>query len=306
MSQGFAVHNARVLASFATILVVWGLNYPFIQAGLSYSPPVWLASLRALTGLLTSLAILLVLRTQGQIDLRQKIAAFLIGIPGIGFFFVGFWTIGETVLPAGEASVLIYTFPIWTLILSLPVLGDRPTPLKVGAALLGFAGVALVARVGTTSPTGDLVAITLLIVAGFAFALDNVLFKRLFKGDQLLRANVWQLAGGSAFLIAWASLAEPVSAIHWTLALAGAIFWIGVLGTATVFVLWFTLLSRYNAASLTAYTFLVVVVALVGSFFILGQTIDEMQLVGVLALIVSIYLTSSVEKHSTRPCAQES
>ena len=298
------MHNARVLASFATILVVWGLNYPFIQAGLSYSPPVWLASLRALTGLLTSLAILLVLRTQGQIDLRQKIAAFLIGIPGIGFFF-GFWTIGETVLPAGEASVLIYTFPIWTLILSLPVLGDRPTPLKVGAALLGFAGVALVARVGTTSPTGDLVAITLLIVACFAFVLDNVLFKRLFKDDQLLRANVWQLAGGSAFLIAWASLAEPVSAIHWTLALAGAIFWIGVLGTAIVFVLWFTLLSRYNAASLTAYTFLVVVVALVGSFFILGQTIDGVQLAGVLALIVSIYLTSRVEKHSTRLSARE-
>jgi len=48
------------------------------------------------------------------------------------------------------------------------------------------------------------------------------------------------------------------------------------------------------------------VVALVGSFFILGQTIDEMQLVGVLALIVSIYLTSSVEKHSTRLCARES
>ncbi len=42
------------------------------------------------------------------------------------------------------------------------------------------------------------------------------------------------------------------------------------------------------------------------SFFILGQTIDEMQLVGVLALIVSIYLTSSVEKHSTRLCARES
>jgi len=172
------VPNARVLASFATILVVWGLNYPFIQAGLSYSPPVWLAFLRASSGLLTSLALLLVLRTQGQIDLRQKVAAFLIGIPGTGFFF-GFWTIGETVLPAGGASVLIYTFPVWTLILSLPVLGDRPTPLKVGAALLGFAGVALVARVGTTSPTGDLVAITLLIVAGFAFALDSVLFKRL-------------------------------------------------------------------------------------------------------------------------------
>src|SRR5256712_8363077 len=273
--KGLALLMGLVLASCATMLVVWGLNRPFFQAGLSYPPPVWLASLRAMTGLLTVLAILLVLRTQGQIDLRQKIAAFLIVIPGIGFFF-GFWTIGETVLPAGEASVLIYTFPIWTLILSLPVLGDRRTPLKVGAALLGFAGVALVAQVGTTSPTGDLVAITLLIVAGFAFALDNVLFKRLFKGDQLLRANVWQLAGGSAFLIAWASLAEPVSAIHWTLALAGAIFWIGVLGTAIVFVLWFTLLSRYNAASLTPLTFLVVVVVLVGSFLFLGQTIAEM------------------------------
>ena len=79
-----------------------------------------------------------------------------------------------------------------------------------------------------------------------------------------------------------------------------------MLGTAIVFVLWFTLLSRYNAATLTAYTFLVVVVALVSSFFILGQTIDEVQLAGLLALIVSIYLTSRVEKHSTRLSALES
>src|SRR5207247_10405963 len=162
-----------------------------------------------------------------------------------------------------------------------------------------------VARVGTTSPTGDLVAITLLIVAGFAFALDSVLFKRLFKGDQLLRANVWQLAGGSAFLIAWASLAEPVSAIHWTLALAGAIFWIGVLGTAIVFVLWFTLLSRYNAASLTAYTFLGVVVALVGAFFILGQTVDGVQRAGVLGLIVSMDVPCRVGERSTGLSARE-
>src|SRR5207249_8317962 len=99
---------------------------------------------------------------------------------------------------------------------------------------------------------------------------------------------VWQLAGGSAFLTAWASLSEPVAAIHWTLALVGAIVWVGVLGTAIVFVLWFTLLSRYNASSLTAYTFLVVVVALVGSFFILGDRIAGVQLFGVLSLIVPI------------------
>ena len=283
--------NLKILSAFAAILFIWGLNYIFVETGAKYSPPIWLSFLRAFSGFVGALILLFAFRTKGNLTLREKLAAFLIGIPGTGIFF-SFWIIGEQTVPPGEASVLIYTFPIWTLFLSIPILGDRPSALKIGASLLGFAGVALVAGTGTAGFTGDLTAIVLLVVSGFSFAVDTVLFKRLFKGEQLLRANVWQLAGASVFLFIWALFSEPIQQIEWTWQLASSIIWIGVLGTAVVYVLWFTLLSRYNAASFTAYAFLVVLVALVASYFIFGERIDGLQLVGVVALVASIYLVS--------------
>jgi probable blue pigment (indigoidine) exporter len=281
----------KVIGGFAVILIVWGLNYIFVKTGLEYSTPVWLSFLRALSGFLGAVMLLITFKTKGSLNLREKIEAFLIGIPGSAIFFA-FWIIGEIKVPAGEASVLIYTFPIWTLILSIPILRDRPCTLKVGASLLGFGGVALVAGAGTISWNGNFEAILLLLVSGFSFAVDTVLFKKLFKGEQLLRANVWQLGGASAILLPWALLGEPGQQIIWSYQLVVSVLWIGVLGTSLVYFLWFTLLSRYNAASFTAYTFLVVLVALVASFFIFGEKIDALQLVGVGALVASIYLVN--------------
>jgi drug/metabolite transporter (DMT)-like permease len=283
--------DSKVLLAFAAILIIWGLNYIFVRTAVEYSPPIWLSFLRAVSGFLGALVLLMAFRTKGNLSSQEKVAAFLIGIPGTAIFFA-FWILGEQTVPPGEASVLIYTFPIWTLILSIPILKDRPSPLKVGASFLGFGGVALVAGTGTISWTSNFAAIALLLISGFSFAVDTVLFKRLYKGEQLLRANVWQLGGASVFLLIWALVSEPIQKINWTWQLAGSIVWIGVLGTAVVYVLWFTLLSRYNAASFSAYMFLVVLVALVASFFIFGEKIDALQLVGVVALVMSIYLVN--------------
>jgi drug/metabolite transporter (DMT)-like permease len=293
----------KVLLAFVAILIIWGLNYSFIKVGLAYSPPIWLSFFRASSGFLGAFTLLVAFRTRGYISFREKLVAFLIGIPGAGIVFA-FWFMGELTIPPGETSVLFYTFPIWTLFLSIPILGDRPSPLKAGASFLGFGGVALVAGAGTISWAGNLGAIVLVLLSGFLFAADTVLFKRLFKGEQLLRANVLQLGGASVFLLIWALVGEPYQEISWTWGLAGSVAWVGVLGTGVVFVLWFILLSRYNAASFTAYTFLVVLVALVASFFMFGEKIDVLQLVGVAALVASIYLVSKTSK-PTRGVVQE-
>jgi drug/metabolite transporter (DMT)-like permease len=299
-----SLKDLKVLSAFAAILIIWGLNYTFIKTGLLYSPPIWLSFFRASSGFLGALTLLVAFRTRGYLSFREKLVAFLIGIPGAGILFA-VWFIGQLTIPPGEASVLFYTFPIWTLFLSIPILGDRPSALKAGASFLGFGGVALVAGAGTISLAGNLGAILLVLLGGFLFAADTVLFKRLFKGEQLIRANVWQLGGASGFLLVLALVSEPYQGINWTWGLAGSVAWVGVLGTGVVFVLWFILLSRYNAASFTAYTFLVVLVALIASFFMFGEKIDGLQLVGVAALVASIYLVSRTGKQTKKGVIQE-
>jgi drug/metabolite transporter (DMT)-like permease len=286
----------RVVALFAFAITVWGLNYPFVKEGVSLSSPLWFAVLRVFSGLIVSVALLFAMKTKGKLTPRQTAAAFLLGIPGSALFF-GFWALAATQIPAGLVSVFIYTYPLWTLFLSIPILKDPPSTRRLGAAFLGFFGVALTSQLGFVSvPASELGAIAELVAAGLGFAIMNVYFKKLFKGEQLIRANVWQLAGAFVVLAVWAGVTTPVQGIQWNLDLLLVLIWVGAIGTAVVYVVFFTLMSKYSAASLTAYFFLVVVVALVSSYFISGETIDVLQAVGVGAIIVAIYLVGQSDR----------
>lgn len=281
---------------FAFAITVWGLNYSVVKVGVTLSPPLWFAFLRALTGLVFSLALLPIIRPGGGLTRSQKLAAFLLGIPGSAVFY-GLWNLGATQVAPGLASVFIYTYPLWALFLSIPILKDWPSLMKTGAAFLGFFGVALTSQIGITSvPTAQLGAVAELIAAGFGFALMNVCFKRLFNPDQLIRANVWQLTGSLVVLAPWAFITSSPTNTVFGLNLLLVLIWVGGIGTAMVYVAFFTLMAKYSVSSLTAYFFLVVVVALLSSYFISGETIDTLEAAGVAAIILAIYLVGRSDR----------
>lgn len=272
------------------------MNYSVVKMGVGLLPPLWFALLRSVTGLLFSLALLWVIRPRSSLTRRQRLQAILLGIPGSALFY-GFWNLGATQIAPGLASVFIYTYPLWTLFLSIPILNDWPGGKKTGAAFLGFFGVALTAQIGFISVSaGQIGAVLELIVAGFGFAFMNTCFKKLFGKDQLLRANVWQLAGSLIVLAPWAFITTPSPKIDFGPDLLFVLIWVGGIGTAFVYVAFFTLMSRYSVSSLTAYFFLVVVVALVSAYLISAETIDALQAAGVVAIIVAIYLVGQSDK----------
>lgn len=288
----------RVIGLFAFAITVWGLNYPFVKLGLTLAPPLWLAFLRVSVGLTAAIVLLLLMKTGGSLTRREAAAAFILGIPGSGLFW-GFWNLATVEIQPGLVSVFIYTYPLWTIFLSVPILKYVPGARRVGAAFLGFFGVALASQLGLANVSvSEVGAIAEAVAAGFGFALMNVMFKRLFKGEQLIRANIWQLTGALVWLALWAGLTTPVEGIQWNLNLLFVLLWVGALGTAVAYVAFFTLMSKYSAASLTAYFFLVVVVALVSSYFISGETVTPIQAAGVAAIIIAIYLVGKSDRSS--------
>jgi drug/metabolite transporter (DMT)-like permease len=72
----------------------------------------------------------------------------------------------------------------------------------------------------------------------------------------------------------------------------GVLLWLGVLGTAVNFCIWFWMLAHYNASSLGGYSFLSVAIALVSSILIFGETVSPIQAVGV-AVILSASIWSA-------------
>jgi probable blue pigment (indigoidine) exporter len=281
--------SARTWALFLLLVVFWGLNYPFVNVGLEFASPLWLATLRAGLGALATLLIVTGLRGWGKLDRAGKRDGLLLGLPNTALFFgLWFWA-ARDVLP-GIAAVVIYTFPLWVAVLSSPVLGYRLTARHWVSVAIGFAGVALISQIGQSgSGAFSWVAISELLAAALAWALGTVLFQRRFPREQMMEANAYQLIGGALALLGATLLFSPTPFPRGSVDLVESVLWLGVAGTALAYAIWTMLLGRTRAATVSAYLFLVPVVALAASVAYFGERLSAFQLAGVGLVLVSIY-----------------
>jgi len=274
---------------FLVMVCVWGMNYLFVNVGLAYASSLWLASLRSSIGALAVVALMTPLHSWGQLDSRGRRDALILGLPNTTFFF-GLWFIAaRTVLP-GIAATLIYTFPLWVALLSAPVLGHRLRGRHWVSVVVGFVGVALVSEAWMiVTASSSPVAVLELLGAAISWAVGTVVFQRRFHRTQMLEANAFQLIGGSVGILALTLLFAPLPLPSVTPVLVGTALWLGVVGTAVAYTIWFNLLGRTRAATVSAYLFLVPVVALTASAFFFGERLAPLQVLGVGLVLLSIY-----------------
>ena len=274
---------------FGFLSIVWGFNFLFVRVGLADAAPLWLALLRAGVGALATAVVLAPLRGWHELDRRGRRDAFLLGLPNTTLFYA-FLMVGiQSVLP-GLAAVLTYTFPLWVAILSPWVLEHRLTRYHWGAIGGGFLGVVLISEAWRVVSAGvPVVAVLELLGAALSWAVGTVLFQRRFGREEMLEANAFQLFGGTAGLGVLVVLLSPTPVPPLSATLGIAVLWLGVLGTTVAYTIWFWLLGRTRAATLSAYVFLVPVVALVGSAVFFGERLAPIQLLGVGLVLVSIY-----------------
>ncbi len=307
VGSGSATQQGATLWLFLLVALFWGVNYPAVVLGLGYAPPLWLGFLRVVFGLGGSLLVLPLLeRRMGRserLTWRGKGYALLLGLPNSALFF-GLWMIAAPVVPAGQASLLVYTFPLWVLLLAYPILGDRPTLGQIGASAVGLAGVALVGFADVSSWTAGWTPVLELLGAAISWAVATVLMKRTFRQQEMLEANIWQLLGSAPVLLALALFEAPFTSVHWTTELLLVLLWTGILGTAVAYGLWFELLSAHRAATVSAYLFIVPVVALVAGFLVLHQGLGVPQAIGVLAVLLSIYGTHRFAPDPAHPSSR--
>jgi probable blue pigment (indigoidine) exporter len=284
-----SVWSDRTRGLFLVIVVVWGLNYIFVNVGLQSASPLWLATLRAGTGALASIPIVRAFGSWAALDRAGVRDALLLGLPTTGLFF-GLWFSAQREVLPGIAAVVIYTFPLWVAVLSLPVLGHRLGARHWVSVAAGFAGVALISQIVTGAAGGAYVpAIAALLGAAAAWACGTVLFQRRFEPRQMVEANFFQLTGGTLALLVATAVFAPTPGPRLDVPLVATLLWMGILGTAVAYAIWSVLLGRIRAATISAYLFLVPVVALAASAVIFGERLTVLQLIGVGLVLVSIY-----------------
>ncbi|MEL6887471.1 MAG: DMT family transporter [Pseudomonadota bacterium] len=101
------------------------------------------------------------------------------------------WFLAVTLIPLAQVFALEFTTPIWVILLSPLVLGERLTPMRALAAALGFAGILIVARPDMAGiNTGIITAASCAIF----FAITIMLTKRLTRHEEIVSILFWLTA----------------------------------------------------------------------------------------------------------------
>ncbi len=298
------ITDPLLLTLFLTTSLAWGGNYIFVLVGLQYTSPLWLASLRAGIGFVGVLIYMLAIRHTRVLDAAGRRDALLLGLPTTAIF-LGFWFVAASQVPAGEAAVIIYTFPLWVALLSPWVLHHRLTSRHWAAVAIGFGGVILISQPWAASGQSvPPLALVELLAAAVSWAVGTVLFQRRFRGVEAMReANLFQLGGGALALFAATLVVGPLAvpdgpAVFWV-----AVLWISIFGTSYAYVAWYVLLAHVQAVTLATYTFLVPLVALALGTVFLGERLSPIELVGIFLVIAGVYTIGTARDRPTDPRA---
>ena len=239
--------------------LTWGVSWwPFRHLHAQGLHPLWLTALC----FSISVALLLVFRPAalGMVLRRPTLWVLVLAAGTTNASFNWAVTVGDVV----RVVLLFYLMPLWTVLLSRALLGERISARGALRVLLALLGAAVVLW-----PTGDQpasgillaglgLADALAVVGGFSFALNNVMLRREAGQDPAARALA--MFGGGALVAGALALGLshtgavppiPTMALPWLLGTLGMAFWF----------LASNLALQYGAARLPANTTAVVLVS---------------------------------------------
>ncbi|MGO4851608.1 EamA family transporter [Phaeovulum sp. W22_SRMD_FR3] len=277
-----AAHTRTVdLLLTALAPMIWGTTYVVTTQMLPGGYPVTLALLRALPA---GMLLLLVVRQLPRGIWWGRI--FLLGALNFTLFWICLF-IAAYRLPGGVAATVGAVQPLLVLGLARVLLGTELRGLAVVAALLGLAGVALL----ILGPQATLEPLGLLAGLGGALsmAMGSVLTRKWQPPVSLLTFTAWQLTAGGLLLLPLALWLEPPLPPLNGVNLLGLI-WLGLVGAALTYFLWFRGLRRVGPNAASALGFLSPVTAVVAGWALLGQSLSPLQLGGLALVALSLWL----------------
>ncbi|RKS71235.1 putative blue pigment (indigoidine) exporter [Actinomadura pelletieri DSM 43383] len=269
--RALRARHATDLALAAFAPASWGTTYVVTTTMLPADRPLLAATLRALPA---GLILLAVTHRLPRGDWWWK--SIVLGMLNFGAFFPLIFFAAYR-LPGGVASTIGSVQPLIVALLSLGVLRIRPTRAVLYAALAGTGGVALLTL--TAEARLDPLGIAAMLTATSLMATAIVLAKKWGRPESPLVMTAWQLTVGGLVLAPLTLTLEGVPpTINGENALGFA--YLGLVGTAIAYALWFRGIDRLPATSVSLLGLTNPLVATLAGLLILSQTLTPWQLVG--------------------------
>lgn len=184
--------DRRALPLVVVLTLVWGTNWALLALAVR-EVSVW--TFRSVSMVLAAACLLAFAGLRGQ-SLRIPRAHWLaLTVAAVLYFVV--WNVASTysaiLIPSGQAAILGFTMPVWTVLIAWLLLDERPSPRMWLAVALAALAVLLLAIPALDAYRDAPAGFALGLAAGFGWAAGTVVLKRADVPAPPLVVTAWQL-----------------------------------------------------------------------------------------------------------------
>lgn len=270
----------------------WGVGFTIAKPAVAQFPPLFMMLL-----VYGAIAAWLTLRDHAPIATSWArmllISSLAVTIQGALIF------VGLKGLPATTANLVLQIQVPMAVILGWLVGGEMLGLRKSIGTLIALAGVAMV--IGLPEETPPLLPVALIIAGAFAWALGQVLARKLGRDDGLRFLRASAIAALPQLLLATilfeqgqlASL-QTASPAQWA-----ALLFVGVVGFYAAYAAWYSLLRQCRMDEVAPFVLLMPVFGIVSASLVLGESIAPAQIAGGLVILAGLATVSGLAPAAT-------
>ena len=288
-------------------VIVWGASFIATKVALQDISPITIVWLRFLMGVLI-LGLTVILQKQFALPARKEWTYFaLLGFLGITFHQ---WlqSNGLQTSEAGTTAWIVATTPVFMALLGWFLLREKLGWVKISGILLAFVGVLVVVSkgnfasisIGRLGAPGDV----LILVSAVNWAVFSALSRRGLKSHHPSLMMFYVMSFGwlltSLLFIPTNGLAEVgnLTVDGWA-----AVTFLGIFCSGLAYIAWYDALKALTTAQTGVFLYIEPLVAVVVAFFILGEAITFVSLLGGAIIIFGVWLVNRPSR--SVPVAEE-
>ena len=271
----------------------WGSMGIFVRHlnGLGFTS-IQVACVRLVTAGIIFALILLIKDPKGfRISIKDIPLFFALGLVSILFFTCCYFT-AIRLMTMSTAAILLYTSPIWVMVLSVIFLKEKITSRKITALILAFAGCVLVSGFGgKVTLTGVLAGLG----SGLGYGLYSIFGTFALKKYKPLTVTCYTflIAGlGSVFVSDPADLISKISAAESMPKLFGFIVLTAIVTAVIPFLLYTVGLNMTTASKAAVLATVEPAAATLFGFFVMKETIGPAAICGIVLVFAAITVLS--------------
>jgi drug/metabolite transporter (DMT)-like permease len=276
---------------FLALGAIWGSSFLFMRIGGAEFGVVATAGVRVAIGALVLLPLLRFSGHWAQLQ-RNALPVLFIGTLNSALPFALF-AYAVTSITTGLSGILNATVPLFGALIAWVWLKDRPRPSRILGLVIGFGGIALLAKDSASfRPGGSGWAVLACLLAAVCYGYAASFTKKYLGGVHSLATAAGSQLGAALVLAlptVWFWPAQMPGARSWL-----ALGMLGVVCTGIAYILYFRLLERLGPARAITVTFLVPVFAILYGTLLLGETLTPWMIGCGLVVVLGTSLASGV------------